>query len=172
MGCPLREGWFRVGSGLTKLVEGMAAILLFTIVVYNFLQVIFRYVVVSPLGWTEEAMRYSILWTAYLGSVAALFRGEHMAVDVLTMIVSPRVNRVLARVVLACVAVFCFILVWEGFPMAIQDAAQRSPSMELPMVWPHLSVPVGGLLMLIITVVLLVLPVGAVAARLKDREKS
>jgi TRAP-type C4-dicarboxylate transport system permease small subunit len=168
----LREGWFRLGSGLSRIVEGIAAVLLLTVVAYNFLQVIFRYVVISPLGWTEEAMRYSIVWVAYLGSVAALFRGEHMAVDILTMLVPPRIGAALSRIVLACIGLFCLILVWEGFPMAVQDAAQLSPSSEMPMIWPHLSVAVGGLFMLVVVVCLFALPVRSVTARLKDREKS
>ena len=163
----MREGLYRLGLGLSRVVEGGAALLLFAIVVFNFLQVIFRYVVNSPLGWTEELMRYSIVWVTYLASVAALFRGEHMAVDALITIVPPHLAAVLRRVVLACIGLFCLILVWEGFPMAIQDAAQFSPSAEIPMIWPHISVPVGGALMLVVVGILLVLRPEWVAMKLK-----
>ncbi len=168
----VRQGLFRFGLGLSRLAEGIAAVLLFSIVVFNFLQVIFRYVVNSPLGWTEEVMRYSVAWVTYLGAVAALFRGEHMAVDALIMVVPPRIAAVLYRIVLGCGAVFCLILVWWGFPVAIRNAAQVSPSSQISMIWPYISVAVGGLLMLIVIVCLFPFPPGAVAGKLKDEAAS
>ena len=147
----------RVALGLTRLTEGISAVLLGAIVVVNVLQVFFRYVVGDPLGWTEEVMRYAVVWVTFLASVAAVYRGEHMAIEVIGPFLPPPAQRVLYILVLLCIAAFCAVLVWQGFPLAWRNAAQTSPSAEIPMIVPYVSVAVGGLLILVQVACLLVL---------------
>lgn len=139
----------RTARFLSDLTESVSALLLGAIVVINLLQVLFRYVIGAPLGWTEEVMRYSVVWLTFLASVAALQRGEHMVIDVLGSVLPRRLLRPVYLLVLLCIAAFCWILVAEGFPLALRNAAQFSPSARIPMIVPYISVAVGGALMLI-----------------------
>ncbi|HLT02966.1 MAG TPA: TRAP transporter small permease [Geminicoccaceae bacterium] len=147
----------RTAQFLSSLTESVSALLLGAIVVINLLQVLFRYVIGAPLGWTEEVMRYSVVWLTFLASVAALHRGEHMVIDVLGTALPRRLRRLVYLLVLLCIAAFCWILVAEGFPLALRNAAQFSPSARIPMILPYGSVAVGGVLLLIQIACLLVL---------------
>lgn len=147
----------RTARFLSSLTESISALLLGAIVVINVLQVVFRYVIGAPLGWTEEVMRYSVVWLTFLASTAALYRGEHMVIDVLGSVLPHRVQRPVYLVALLCIAAFCWILVGEGFPLALRNAAQSSPSARIPMILPYISVAVGGVLMLMQILCLLVL---------------
>src|SRR5690606_19149470 len=122
----------RTAQFLSSLTESVSALLLGAIVVINLLQVLFRYVIGAPLGWTEEVMRYSVVWLTFLASVAALHRGEHMVIDVLGTALPRRLRRPVYLLVLLCIAAFCWILVAEGFPLALRNAAQFSPSARIP----------------------------------------
>jgi TRAP-type C4-dicarboxylate transport system permease small subunit len=166
----VKEAAFRIGRGLSRVTESIAAVLLLSIVGFNLAQVIFRYVINDPLSWPEEAMRYFVVWIAFLGSVAALFRGEHMVVDMLAPVIPPGLVRVFHIVVLLCVGTYCFIMAWEGIPLAIRNAEQTSPSSQIPMIWPYLSVGVGGALMLLQVICLLLLPPGYPAMRFKEED--
>lgn len=147
----------RAAQSLSNLTEGLSGLLLGAIVVINVLQVVFRYVIGAPLGWTEEVMRYAVVWLTFLAATAALHRGEHMVIDVLGPVLPGRLQRLVYVVVLLCIGAFCWILVAEGLPLAIRNAAQTSPSARIPMIVPYVSVAVGGLLILIQVVCLLVL---------------
>jgi TRAP-type C4-dicarboxylate transport system permease small subunit len=62
------------GLGVTLLLVMFASVLI---------QIFFRYVLKSPLTWTEEASRYSFIWTVLLGAAFAVRRREHVVMDVL-----------------------------------------------------------------------------------------
>jgi len=157
---------FRVGETLSNWVDRIAALLLIAVVAMNVGQIVFRYVFVDPLSWSEESMRYATVWMVLLAGSSALFRGEHMEIGILANVRSKGVRTVFRLLSLACIAVFCGVLIWQGFRAAIQNIEQLSPAMEIQMAIPYLAVPVGATLMLVKVLCLMVLPEGAYAAEL------
>ena len=87
----------RTAQSLSSLTEGLSGLLHGAIVVINVLQVVFRYVIGAPLGWTEEVMRYAVVWLTFLASTAALHRGEHMVIDVLGPVLPDLLQRLQAE---------------------------------------------------------------------------
>lgn len=154
----MKDRVFWVGLRLANLTENIAAVLLIAVIVMNLAQVIFRYVIVDPLSWSEETMRYSTTWMVLLAGSSALFRGEHMAISLFDNVRSERLRLFVRQLVFVCIALFCILLMWEGFPAAIQNARQVSPATRIPMVIPYLAIPVGAALMLIKVLCLMVLP--------------
>jgi TRAP-type C4-dicarboxylate transport system permease small subunit len=149
---------FRVGVALSTWADRVAALLLVAVVAMNVGQIFFRYVLVDPLSWSEETMRYSTVWMVLLAGSSALFRGEHMEISVFGNLRSQRARKAIRLLVLSCIAVFCVLLMWEGFRAAIQNIEQRSPAVEIPMVIPYLAIPVGAALMLLKLACLMALP--------------
>lgn len=162
---------FRLGLALSNWVDRIAALLLVAVVVMNVAQIIFRYVFVDPLSWSEEAMRYATVWMVLLAGSSALFRGEHMEISILDSVRSKDIRNAFRLLALACIAAFCGVLIWEGFRAAIQNMEQLSPAMQIQMAIPYMAVPVGATLMLVKLLCLMVLPEGAYAAEL-NRERS
>ena len=154
----MKDRVFWVGLRLANLTENIAAVLLIAVIVMNLAQVIFRYVIVDPLSWSEETMRYSMTWMVLLAGSSALFRGEHMAISLFDNVRSERLRFFVRQLVFVWIALFCILLMWEGFPAAIQNAQQVSPATRIPMVIPYLAIPVGAALMLIKVLCLMVLP--------------
>ena len=145
---------------LTRLTEGAAALLLLLIVVINLIGVFFRFILVDPIGWTEEGMRYAVVWATFLAASAALWRGEHMVMNVLGAVPSALVRRIGHILSLLAIATFCAIICWEGYPLAWRNLGQVSPVMQMPMLVPYIAVSVGCTLMGLKALVLMVLPVG------------
>ena len=143
--------------GLVRLTEGAAAVLIGVVVVANAAQIFCRYVLVRPLSFTDETMRFSMVWVAFLAGSALVFRREHMAANLFD---NPRWGvwrRIMGMVVLAAILGFALALTWFGWPLALRNAQQLSPSAQIPMVWPYVAVPVGGALMALYAAWLLVL---------------
>lgn len=165
----MRTRIVKLAHWITVSSESIAAVLLVAVVLMNLAQVTFRYVLNDPLSWTEESMRYATVWMVFLAGSAALFRGEHMVINVFAEVRSPRVQWALHIAVLGCIAAFSLLLVWKGVPVALRNARQLSPSMQIPMVWPYMAVGAGGALMLLKALALLMLPPQARAAE-EDEE--
>ncbi|MCK5444149.1 MAG: TRAP transporter small permease [Rhodospirillaceae bacterium] len=147
-----------LGLKLTNMTEIVAAVLLVAVIMMNIAQVFFRYVLVDPLSWTGETMRYSTTWMVMLAGSAALFRGEHMVISLFDSVKSAKVRNFVRILVLACIGGFCVLLIWQGIPAAISNMRQSSPAMQIPMTIPYLAVPVGATLMLIKVLCLMILP--------------
>ena len=149
---------FCLGLKLANMTEIVAAILLIAVILMNLAQVFFRYVLVDPLSWSEETMRYSTTWMVMLAGSSALFRGEHMVISLFDNIQYPKIRNFFRLLVLACIGGFCILLMWEGFPAAIDNMRQVSPATRIPMTIPYMAIPVGATLMLIKVLCLMILP--------------
>jgi TRAP-type C4-dicarboxylate transport system permease small subunit len=139
----------RLARWLTRSTEIAAALLLMTVTVLNLTQVTGRYVFSTGFGWTEEAMRYLMIWLMMLGSVACVFRAEHMAVETIESRVDPARAHLVKSALYSIAAVFCLFVLLYGWPLAMRNAAQVAPASGIPMIYPYLALPVGAALMLI-----------------------
>ncbi|MCB1492253.1 MAG: TRAP transporter small permease [Rhodobiaceae bacterium] len=146
----------RLAGWLTRITETVGALLMLAIVVMNCLQVFFRYVLFDPLGWTEEAMRYSVVWMTFLVAGAVLYGGEQLSIDMLGNVLPPKLRRLQSILILLLISVFCFVLVVYGWPQALRNMKQVSPVAQIPMIIPYMSVVFGGAMMLIKAICLLI----------------
>jgi TRAP-type C4-dicarboxylate transport system permease small subunit len=81
--------------------------LLFAVV---FLQLFARYVLNDSPGWTEEIARYLLIGVTFIGSVTAMRKGTHIAVEALFKYLPPRRRHQLLLAVDLVVALFCVFL--------------------------------------------------------------
>lgn len=145
----------KLAAKLTTVTETIGALIMLSLLIINFLQVFFRYVLVDPLGWTEEVMRYSVSWMTFLLAGAVLFRGEQLSIDLFSDFLPPRLRRIQCIVILLLISMFCLILVAYGWPQAVRNMKQFSPVAQIPMIIPYMSVVVGGLLLLVKAIILI-----------------
>jgi C4-dicarboxylate transporter, DctQ subunit len=113
------------------------------------LQIVFRFLIHIPFPWSEEIARYLMIWTGMLGSFVALRQGRHIGV---TLFIERLPAQWAAKVTLFVqIATIAFLLVVAkyGFALAIFNTTQRSPAMQIPMLYPYLAIPVGAALMII-----------------------
>lgn len=139
------ESLRRIASTLTRVTENIGAFLMALIIVVNFLQVFFRYVMFDPLGWTEEVMRYSVVWVTFLTAGAVFFHGEHMVVDALGRLLPPWLRKIQRFAVLGAIIAFCLVMVVYGVPLALRNMHQFSPSARITMIIPYSAVVVGSI---------------------------
>lgn len=76
--------WMKILERIFDVIEqGLGVLFLLVMFVSVLIQIFFRYVLQSPLTWTEEASRYSFIWTVLLGAAFAVRRKEHVVMEVL-----------------------------------------------------------------------------------------
>ena len=137
--------------------ELLAALGVFICVGLNLAQVAFRYFLYAPLPWSEEVMRYAMIWVAMLGATAALGRAELPAVNLFATSGNERLKRILAIVAALSVVGFCVTLIVAGWPTLRRAFRAVSPAAEIPLHYPYLAVFIGSALMALLALVLIVL---------------
>ena len=112
-------------------------------------QVVFRYILAHPLPWSEELARYLMVWVACLAASEAYARGNHVGVTLIVNAVRPSQRKIMILIIHLAVCVLMGVVVYQGLILSYMQASQRSPALEVPMTWPYLAVPVGGVLIFI-----------------------
>ncbi|MBM3521787.1 MAG: TRAP transporter small permease [Alphaproteobacteria bacterium] len=126
------------------------------------LQVFFRYVLNDSLFWSEEVVRYSLVWGVMLGSALVAYDRGHIKIDVIEAFLPPGGQRVVQFIANALSLSFCLILLWAGWTFVERTWFQNSASLGVPMRSVYLAIPIGAALEAWFTI----------AARLQAREPS
>lgn len=135
--------------GLARSTEVAACLLLIVVTVLNLTQVGGRYILGIGFSWTEEVMRYAMIWLMMLGSVACIFRVEHMGIEALEGMVPPRLSRYVKSALYTLGGSFCVVILVYSYPLALRNAAQTAPASGISMILPYAALPVGAALMLV-----------------------
>ena len=120
--------------------------ILVTISVVLLVQVFMRYVVNSPLVWAEELARYLLVWCTMIGSSLAVKESRHIVIDFAPVLFGPRSIGLFRLISLTGILAFCGVIMFYGltFVLRVQEMHQLSPSLEIPMWWVYLALPVGA----------------------------
>lgn len=128
----------------TLLVTSLAASVLFLVA-----DIALRVIANIALPWAAEATRYAIVWLVFIGGSRAAMTGAHITIDALPEFLPERLSGIVTRLALVVSAVSCAVLAWLGasLVMRMMSFRQLSPSLEIPMWWVYLALPLGFALM-------------------------
>ncbi len=135
-----------LGDRLHRGLEAVTVALLVVYFVLVVLQVFFRYVLNRSLFWSEEVVRFALVWSVMLGSAVVAYRGEHIRIDALDAVLPPPARTVVARLAEFLTFAFCVILAGTGVQFTFRTLTQRSPVLEVPVWAVYAAVPVGAVL--------------------------
>jgi TRAP-type C4-dicarboxylate transport system permease small subunit len=82
-----------------------------------FLQFFTRYVLNNSLGWTEEIARYLLILVTFVGSVTAMRKGSHIAVEALLVYLPREARHWILVAVDGLVALFCGAMAWYAYQL-------------------------------------------------------
>jgi C4-dicarboxylate transporter DctQ subunit len=133
---------------IINVVKWVLCLLIGTMCICVFAQVLYRKILSGAIPWSEELARYLFVWSAWLGSAVALYRHSHFGVDMVVKIMPEFLRKATHVIVLIIGAAFFVIAIWKGFELSFNNWYQKSPAMRIPMTFAYLSVPVGSMLML------------------------
>ncbi len=139
----------RFSGILARCTEIVVMVLMAFLVVVVVASVVFRYVLISPLTWSEEVGRYVMIWLGFLAASLAVRDGLHVGVDFVVQWSPPGLAAWLRNLARVALGVFLLIVMGYGFVLVVNLWDQWSPVMDIRMTWPYLAIPVGSLLMLV-----------------------
>lgn len=135
-----------------KYVGYLCSLLFGAMVAVSLAQVFFRYVLNDSLTWSEELARYLFVWVSFLGAAIALHRKMHIAVDILTSIVSERVRRIMLWLTQIAVVGLLIVLILYGVRISVLTWNTPSAALRMPMGLVYMAIPVGAFCMLVVLI--------------------
>jgi tripartite ATP-independent transporter DctM subunit len=140
--------WAAVANGLIgRTVDTAVAILIVIEVLILFAGVVARYLLRSPLVWSDELASILFLWLAMLGAVVAFRRSEHMRMTTFVTMAPPIVRSFLQYSALSVSFVFLLLLTIPSIEYAWEEYFITTPALEIHNSWRAAALPVGIVLM-------------------------
>ncbi|WP_109484082.1 TRAP transporter large permease subunit [Paraburkholderia sp. C35] len=133
---------------LGHVVEIPAALLVIAEICVLLAGVTSRYLLHTPLVWSDELASMLFLWLAMLGAVVALRRGEHMRMTALVSKASPALRAFLDVVAIAAPLAFLLLVIGPAVEFAQDEGIITTPALEISNTWRAAALPVGCALML------------------------
>jgi TRAP-type transport system small permease protein len=122
-----------------KWEDSIVFVIFWTLFAVVFLQFYTRYVLNSSIGWTEEIARYLLIGVTFVGSIMAMRKGTHIAVEALLVFAPKRLKHWILVSVDFLVAVFCGAMAWYGFELG-NKAPGYMVSVDIPKAWMYWAV--------------------------------
>jgi TRAP-type C4-dicarboxylate transport system permease small subunit len=106
-----------------------------------------RYVFNSALTWSEEFLRFTIVWYALLSASILHKRNGHMGITIIREKLPKPVRRFLQRMVIYLGTLTVALVTVFGFVLVFGTWAQVTPALGIPVGLPYAAIPVSFLLM-------------------------
>lgn len=150
----MKETLTVVKKGMTALLAGIATVLLSVMTLLVLYQVFTRYVLNSPAAFTEELVRYFLIWTGFIGAAYAFVTREHMSLVLLRDKLNPSGKRVLMIAIDTLILVFAiFVITIGGFKLAMSARKVYSALLGIPRSLVYAMAPVSGLFIIVAQII-------------------
>jgi tripartite ATP-independent transporter DctM subunit len=133
---------------VATVVEWLAACLVLACIGILFSGVVGRYVLNSPLVWSDELASILFLWLAMIGSVIALKRGEHMRMTAWISKLSDQKKMYFESTGLLACLLYLAIILRPAYHFALDELIVTTPSLEISNLWRAAALPSGVILMM------------------------
>ena len=130
-----------LNKGIADTALVISGILVAVITVVVAAGVFWRYVLNDSLSWTEEVARYLLIWLAAVGSLVAMHRHQHVAIDILPQMFKGGFGRILRIFIAVVIIATCAVLSYYGWVLAWNAWGQTASSFYLPLFYTTAAIP-------------------------------
>lgn len=113
------------------------------------MQVFFRYVLNAAMPWPEELTIFLLSWMSFIGAGIALKSWQHIGITLFANMLPKTIQQYLSILVKITVLFFAGFLTYTGILLVQQSTHMVSDALRISMIWPRMSLPVGGAIMVI-----------------------
>ena len=137
-------------TALEKFEQYFTALILIAITFILFANVVLRFFGIS-LEWAEEVARYGIIWVTFIGGSICIYKGGHIRVDAIAFFLSDKGKKILQLIVIIFSFAFMLALIYQSSKLSFRALGtnQVSATLEIPMFFIYLAMPISGVLMTI-----------------------
>ncbi len=130
-------------------VEWVSAGLVAALTVVVFIQVFNRFVLKTPLAWSEDLAMLLFQWVAFLGAALGVKRLRHFGIELVVRELPPRIRRAVELGVPVVMGLVAVTMITEGLQLLRFNRARTYSTMDLSYTWAYLPIPLSGALILV-----------------------
>lgn len=141
----------RIRSVIDKVLEVVLTVIMGTMVLAVLWQVISRFILRDPSSYTEELVRFLLIWLALLGASYAVSKRLHLAIDYFTLKFKGRQKIYSGLFIDLCIFLFAlFVMTIGGLNLVTLTFTlnQVSAALGIKMGYVYLVLPLTGILIL------------------------
>ncbi len=143
--------WDKLNT-VIKFIEKWVLIVLFvSMLLCGVLQIVARFVLHTPIAWSEEMLTYSFVWSSFLGASLAVDQLAHFNVDIFILHFPRKLARAVLYLVWGIMLWFDAFLVYKGTILAQLNIVQMMDVLPISMMWAYASLPVSAAFMFVHT---------------------
>lgn len=135
----------RFTRSLIWVLERIVTIMITATVIIILLQVFMRYVISSPLSWTEQVARYLFIWMMMLGVPIMFYRKMYMAFDLVFDSLPPKMQKVLSIIIKVTIAIFALFFFRHSLTLCIKTWGRMTSGIKIPLYCIYLAQPVSAI---------------------------
>lgn len=145
----MREFFARLDTAIAAAVRWIIILMMAMMTILVFLQVLFRYLFNTPLGWSEEFARFAFVWLSFLGAASLVRSDGHIRVSLVVDWLPDR-GWIVARAIQYAGALLCIVIfLVGGLGLTRAEWSQLAPATQLEMGYVYAVIPVSAVLMLV-----------------------
>lgn len=130
-------------SGLRRIVDAVAVMLLVAMIALIAFQILGRYVFNYSIAWSEEAAIFVQVWLVMLGAGIAMRNGNHVGVDVIIDRCARPVQRVAKAASFLLGAWLLMVIIVGSFSLISIGMVVKSAALQVPLAFSYAALPTG-----------------------------
>lgn len=140
----------KINSVLIKALHYVLCVLFAALIFIVTVNVVFRYLLKMPLFWVTELACYILVYLIFFGAALALYRGEHVSVNVEGIKMPRAWKRFFEISGIFFNYLFIVLLIVFGTMVAFKNMGSRTGSLPIPTGCVYLAAPSSGIVMLML----------------------
>lgn len=106
-------------------------------------QVLARFLLGMPLGWSEALVRTALIWMVMLGLAATLREGALVSIDLAERLSRGAMRQAIRAVIFSSNLISLILLGWFGAVMTVRVAGQTLSGLEVSIAYAYAAIPLG-----------------------------
>lgn len=115
-----------------RLLRWLMVLIIGSMTMLVFVNVVLRYGFNSNLAVTEEVGRYLFVWLTFLGAISAVVRNRHVRVDTFLLLMSVKLQRIVGIVSNLAMLACCVLILIGGWQLTKSNMSNYLPISDLP----------------------------------------
>lgn len=140
----------KLESILDKTMSSIMSLVMLVLIIFGTWQIFSRWILGDPSTFTDELLRYLLIWAGMIGAAYCFFHDKHIKLTLLTSRLKGKA--LLAFNIIGEIVVIIFVVyvyIYGGIQMVTQNVNQLTAVMRLPMSMIYACLPVSGVFVIL-----------------------
>jgi TRAP-type C4-dicarboxylate transport system permease small subunit len=132
-----------------NLIEGVCATLMVALAVVVFIQVFNRFILQTPLAWSEDLAMLLYQWVVFVGAALGVKRMRHFGIELVVKQFPEQWRHRIELVTPLVMLIVAVVMIVQGWTILGFNRNRIFSTMDLSYTWAFLPIPLSGVLIIV-----------------------